>query len=146
SMAVLGADMQRPADQTVDGAVCRTGGSVRAGAGPSVAALQRATLVFGQAAPYAGVLATLKRPAQALVTYITASAYGLRIFDLQQRRSGVANRKEQLRVFVATGSTVAPVHRSLSSSSTREAAFPTGYFVIGVAHGWFLVIAGSDRS
>src|SRR5206468_8804060 len=79
-------------------------------AGAGVAALQGASFVLAQSAPDAGVLAALERPGQALRHHGAASAYSLRLFDLHQCRTGVADRKEQFRVLVAAYRAVTPVH------------------------------------
>src|ERR1022692_4151377 len=75
-----------------------------------VAALQRATFVLAQPTPDTGILAAFQRPSQAFGHYRTASAHGLRLFDLHQCRTGVADRKEQFRVLVAAYRAVTPVH------------------------------------
>src|SRR5690606_19390932 len=78
-------------------------GSVSPGASSRVATLERATLVLGQTAPHAGVLAALERPAQAGFTDVAATADRFGLLDLEQRGAGVPDGEEQLRVLVATG-------------------------------------------
>src|SRR5690606_26802297 len=74
------------------------------------ATLERAPLLFAHPTPYAGVLAGLERPAQALLRYRAAPTDRLGLLDLQQGRAGRPDREKQLRVLVSAGSTVAPVH------------------------------------
>ncbi|GMA85981.1 hypothetical protein GCM10025868_12310 [Angustibacter aerolatus] len=66
-------------------------------AGPGVATLQRPTLVLGQPAPDAGVLPGLQRPLEARLGDGAATADGLRLLDLEDGGSGVADREEQAR-------------------------------------------------
>jgi hypothetical protein len=65
----------------------------------------RPALVLRHAAPHAGVLAGLQRPPQACVHHLAAAAHLFRVLDLQQRRPGIPDREEQLRVLVPAGST-----------------------------------------
>ena len=83
-------------------------GGAHAGAG--AAALERAALVLAQPAPDAVVLAGLERPGEALLAHVAAPAHLLGLLDLEDGRSGVADREEQLRVLVEAGRTVAPIH------------------------------------
>ncbi len=78
--------------------------------GPGVAALERAALVLAQPAPDAVVLPRLERPREALLAHVAASAHLLGLLDLEDGRTGVADREEQLRVLVEAGGTVAPIH------------------------------------
>src|SRR5947207_730961 len=71
--------------------------------GTSTAPLERASLVLAHPAPHASVLATLKRPGQALGSDGAAMANGFRLGDLQQRGAARPNREEQLRVLVPAG-------------------------------------------
>src|SRR5690606_6462357 len=88
------------------------GGESSAGAtGARGAALERAALVLGHAAPDTGVLAGLHGPLEAAVHDVAAPADGLGLIDLQQRRPGVPDREEQLRVLVEARGAVAPVHQ-----------------------------------
>jgi two-component sensor histidine kinase len=85
----------------------------RASAQPDGPALDRAPLVLAQAAPDAGVLAAVNRPAQALVKHAAPSADLLGLFNLQERGAAVSDREEQLGICLATGGDVAPVHGPL---------------------------------
>src|SRR5690606_36588294 len=85
----------------------RSAGATLAGG----AALERATLVLGQATPHAGVLVDLHGPAQAGVDDLAAMARGPPLFDLDESGAGVPDREEQLRVLVQACSAVAPVHQ-----------------------------------
>src|SRR5207248_4655659 len=76
----------------------------------SAAPLDRAAFLFAHSAPHAGVLTGVERPLEALVGRGTAPADRLGLLDLQQGRTGRPDREEQLRVLIAAGSTVAPVH------------------------------------
>ena len=87
---------RRPRDRGSRGRGAGQLGAAGAG-GP---ALECATLVLGQAAPDAGVLAGLERPLQAGVDHGAATAHGLRVLDLLQGRAGVPDREEQLGVLV----------------------------------------------
>ena len=75
-----------------------------------IAALESAALIFGETAPHAGILTGFEGPAQAFVDDAAATADNLGFLDLHQRRAGVTDREEQLRVFVTAGTLVAPVH------------------------------------
>ena len=85
-------------------------GSGGADAGAGVAALQRAPLVLAQTAPDPVVLASLERPRETLLAHLAASAHLLGLLDLEDGRTGVADREEQFRVLVEAGGTVAPIH------------------------------------
>src|SRR5690348_6654475 len=89
------------------GAVSASGAGA---SGPGGAALERAALVLGHAAPHAGVLAAAHGPVEALLQHVTTTADRLGLGDLHQRGAGVADREEQLRVLVEAGGVVAPVH------------------------------------
>ena len=78
--------------------------------GTGVAALQRATLVLAQAAPDTVVLPGLEGPCEALFAHVAASAHLLGLLDLQDGRTGVADREEQFRVLVEARGTVTPIH------------------------------------
>jgi hypothetical protein len=69
----------------------------------SSAALHRSTLIFGKSAPDASILSRLKRPGKALLANAATIADFLSFFDLSDRRTGISNRKEELRIFFATG-------------------------------------------
>ncbi len=75
-------------------------GLLGSAAGPGCAALERAALVFAQAAPNSGVLAGLDGPLQAGVYHLAAAADALRFLNLKQGGPCIADREEQLRVFV----------------------------------------------
>jgi hypothetical protein len=62
-------------------------------AGAGVAALQRATLVLAHAAPDAVVLSRLQRPGETLLLDVAATAHLLGLLDLEDGRTGVADRK-----------------------------------------------------
>jgi two-component system, sensor histidine kinase PdtaS len=81
-----------------------------AGAQAEAAALEGAALVLAHAAPDAGVLAGVDRPAQAFVKHGAPMAHLLGFFDLEERRTAVSDREEQLWINLATGGDVAPVH------------------------------------
>jgi hypothetical protein len=76
----------------------------------AAAALDGAPLFFAHSAPDAGVLTRFKRPLEALIGHGATPADGLGLLDLQKSRTGRPDREEQLRVLVAAGSMVAPVH------------------------------------
>ena len=78
--------------------------------GASVAALECATFVLAEAAPYAVVLARFEGPGKALFAHVTASADLFRLLDLKSRRAGIADREEQLRVLIETRGAASPVH------------------------------------
>src|SRR5438445_13579541 len=92
------------------------------GAGTGVAALERSALVLGQATPHAGVLAGLESPGQAVLHDGAAPTDRLGLFDLKQRRPGVSDGKEQLRVFVTADSAMPPVHGCISPHSALPAS------------------------
>jgi len=56
------------------------------------------------------VLTGLERPREALFAHLAASAHLLGLLDLEDGRTGVADREEQLRVLVEAGRAVAPIH------------------------------------
>ena len=78
--------------------------------GPGVAALERAALVLAQPAPDTVVLSGLERPGEALLAHVAATAHLLGLLDLEDGRTGVADREEQLRVLVEASRTMAPIH------------------------------------
>ena len=103
--------------------------SGRAHPGPGVAALEGAPLVLAEAAPHSMVLASLQRPREALFAHLAASAHLLGLLDLEDGRTGVADREEQLRVLVEALGTVAPIHGwwvSLSAGVQRGVLLPAG--------------------
>ena len=73
-------------------------------------AFQGAAFVLAEASPDAGVLTAFQRPGEAVGRGGTAPAHGLRFLDLPQRRTGVADGKEQFWVLVAAHRVLAPVH------------------------------------
>jgi hypothetical protein len=87
------------------------------GPDPGGAALERAPLILAHTTPDAGILATLYRPVQAGLDDRAAPAHLLGLIYLEQRRTGIAYREEQLRIHVLAGGVVAPVHVVHSSSS-----------------------------
>ena len=88
------------------------GGSGLGGADPGacVAALQRAPLVLAQAAPDPVVLTGLQRPRKTLLAHLAATAHLLGLLDLEDGRTGVADREEQLWVLVEARRAMAPIH------------------------------------
>src|SRR3954454_7256373 len=90
------------------GAVVVRSGGVHPG--PSLAALQCAALVLGQPTPDAGVLARAESPVQARLHHRAATADGLGLLDLHDRRAGRPDREEQLGVLVPAERAVAPIH------------------------------------
>jgi hypothetical protein len=78
-----------------------------------VAALERASLVFGQTTPDTVVLAGLEGPRQAQFPYVAATAHLLGLFDLHDRGAGVTDGEEQFRIFVQADSPVTPIHSNL---------------------------------
>src|SRR5207248_10711285 len=89
--------------------------------GPDAAALEREALLLGEPAPHAGVLTAVHRPCQAVVDDGAAVAHRLRLLDLQQGRSRRTDGEEQLRVFLAAGGQVTPVHAVPSGSGECRA-------------------------
>ena len=75
-----------------------------------VAALESAALVLAETAPDPMILAGLEGPLQALLAHVAASADLLGLLDLEDGRTGVADREEQFRVLVEARGTVAPIH------------------------------------
>jgi hypothetical protein len=69
-------------------------------AGAGVAALQGAAFVLAETAPDAVVLAGLEGPLEALFAHVATTADDLRLLDLEDGRAGVADREEELGVFV----------------------------------------------
>ena len=74
------------------------------------AALESATLVLGEAAPDARVLTGLDGPLEARVHDVATTAHSLGLVDLEDRRTRVADREEQLGVFIKAGCAVTPIH------------------------------------
>jgi hypothetical protein len=56
------------------------------------------------------VLSGLEGPCEALFAHVAASAHLFGLFDLQDGRTGVADREEQFRVLVEARGTVTPIH------------------------------------
>jgi two-component sensor histidine kinase len=110
---------RRPRSSAVRGPA-RSGG---ADAGPCGATLQRPPLVLAQPAPDPVVLTCFQRPLQARVADIAPPADLLGLVDLEEGRSGVPNREEQLGVLVQTGGLVAPIHGLLAPHSVTRALF-----------------------
>src|SRR5512144_581177 len=105
-----------PIDADRLGPVGPSGTACSAGAaGPGVAALESAALVLGEPAPDPGVLSGLQRPAKAGVHDVATTADDLGLLDLQQRRPGVPDREEQLRVLVEARCPMTPVHGEVHS-------------------------------
>ncbi len=86
------------------------GASGGAHPGPGVAALERATLVLAHPTPDTVVLPGLEGPGEALLAHLAASAHLLGLLDLEDGRTGVADREEQLWVLVEARRAVAPIH------------------------------------
>src|SRR5450631_1205912 len=89
----------------------RTDCSSAGATGPGIATFEGASFVLGQSAPDSGVLAGLDGPFQAGLNDLTASADGFGFLYLEERRAGVPDGEEQLRVLVQAGSAVAPCHQ-----------------------------------
>ena len=85
------------------------GGNASAGAA-AVAALDGAALLLGETAPDTSVLAGFQGPLEAGRGNWAAVADQLGLSDLGESRAGVTDREEELRVFVAANSFVAPIH------------------------------------
>lgn len=56
------------------------------------------------------VLARVNRPREALLAHLTATAHLFGLLNLEDGRTGVTDREEQLRVFIKTRRAVAPIH------------------------------------
>src|SRR6478609_6604694 len=85
------------------------GGSGRA-AGAGGAALEGATLVFGESTPHARVLSGLEGVLQADLGDGATGADRFGLLDLVDRGAGVADREEQFGVDCQAGGFVAPIH------------------------------------
>src|SRR5436190_530779 len=59
------------------------------------------------------VLSRLEGPGEALLAHLAASAHLLGFLDLEDGRSGVADREEQLRVLIEARRAVTPIHGGL---------------------------------
>ena len=96
---------------TISGSQCSVSSlAFCASAQPDGPALDRAPLVLAQAAPDAGILAGVDRPAQALVRDRAAAAHLLGFLNLEERGTAVSDREEQLWINLTAGGDVAPVH------------------------------------
>src|SRR5688572_26684762 len=84
----------------------RSGGPARA----SRATLQGAALVFAEPTPNARVLAGLEGVLQADLGDGAAGAHSLRLLDLVDGGTSVADREEEFRVGREAGGFVAPIH------------------------------------
>jgi hypothetical protein len=60
------------------------------------------------------VLTGLERPLQALVADVAPTAHDLGLLDLEDGRSGVADREEEFGIFVEACAAMAPVHDEFS--------------------------------
>ena len=76
----------------------------------AVTALDSAALLLREAAPHTGILAGLEGPLEARGSDRAAVADQLGLSDLGECRAGITDREEELRVFVAANSFVAPIH------------------------------------
>jgi hypothetical protein len=65
------------------------------------------------------VLTGLQCPLQALLPDVTAAAYDLGLFDLQDGRTRVADGEEELRILIEACRIVAPVHKDTPSRSVN---------------------------
>jgi hypothetical protein len=104
------------------------------GAQSRAATLESAPFVFGEATPYAGILARLERPRDTRLGYRATPADGLRLIDLEKGWAGVADREEEFGVFVTASSAVAPVHVVHLLSSQRDnpaLIYSSGPVVVG---------------
>jgi len=63
-----------------------------------------------QATPDSVVLTGLQGPLQALLAHLTPSAHLLGLLDLEDGRTGVADREEKLWVLVEARRAMAPIH------------------------------------
>src|ERR1035437_8093729 len=99
---------RRPCPRTPAAWVFGVGSAGATGGG--VAAFEGAALLLGQAAPDPGLLSGLKSPFQAGRGDLTATAYGLGFFCLDECGASVPVREEQLGVLAQAGSAVAPGH------------------------------------
>jgi hypothetical protein len=63
------------------------------------------------------ILSGLKCPLKALLPDVTAAAYDLRLFDLQDGWTRVADGEEELRILIEACRLVAPVHGDTPSRS-----------------------------
>src|SRR5665647_201644 len=97
--------------------VCPAGAQLAGASGAGIAALEGASFILRQAAPHASILTRLDGPFQAGLNDLAATAYGLRIFNLEESGASVPDREEQLRIFFQTGSAVAPAHWHLLLAS-----------------------------
>jgi hypothetical protein len=73
-------------------------------------AFEAAPLVVGQPAPDSRVRTGLHRPSQTGVNDLAPAAEGLCLLDLEESRSGVADREEQLGVLTQARRAVSPCH------------------------------------
>src|SRR5215472_14527714 len=96
-----------------------TGSDVGSCPQPDRATLERSSLVLAHAAPDARVLAAVDGPPKAVLDNGAAAAHLLGFFDLEERRTAVSDREEQLRIYLTTGGNVAPVHDVHSFSASR---------------------------
>jgi hypothetical protein len=76
----------------------------------AIAPVESPPFIGGQPTPDSGVLTGLDSPSQALSNDLTATADGLRRFDLEKRRTGVPDREEQLGALVQARSAMTPSH------------------------------------
>jgi hypothetical protein len=111
----------RPSGHGVHRYVRRSG---RTNTSSSIATLQRSTFVFAQASPHAMILSGLKCPLEALFADITAAAYDLGLFDLQDGGTRVADGEEELRILIEACRLVAPVHGDTPSLGVAPAGRP----------------------
>jgi hypothetical protein len=79
------------------------------------------------------VLSGLQCPLKALLADITAAAYDLGLFDLQDGRTRVADGEEELRILIEACRLVAPIHGDSPSHS-----------VLRPQRGLFDLLAGID--
>ncbi len=73
----------------------------------------KSAIVLAHAAPNASFLAGLHRPLQAGVHDRARAADPLGFLNLDEGRTGVADREEEFRILVTAGCLVAPVHAVL---------------------------------
>jgi hypothetical protein len=79
-----------------------------------------APLVFAGASPRSRLLAAVQRPVQAWATSRARGAYLLGLADLEQRRPGVPDREEQLRIDVAARGLITPARAPVPGRAIRE--------------------------
>ena len=88
------------------------------------AAFQGTALIFGEPAPYAGILTAFQRPLQAHIGNLAVAAHTLCLFDLRYGRTGVPNWEEQLGILSETRCPVTPIYANNSFNRRCRAYVP----------------------